>query len=248
VRNWIRILAAVIVPAGIWGASCQAADLKVFSDGPLQAALVQIVPSFQAQNGHDVQVVYGTAPALKAKLAGGEKADVLISLEPEIAELRKMDKLVATQESVANIKLGLAVRTGAVVPDIKTLDAFKRTLLSADTILHNDLASGRAFATQLERIGIAEQVKSKVFVVKGNGQLEELEKRTGNDVAGGQLTQIIATKSVQFVGELPPEAQSETVYSAAVFSDSQSPDVARDFIQFLTSPKATAILAAVGAN
>jgi molybdate transport system substrate-binding protein len=248
-RNWIKIFVVFsVLPPAIWVASCQAADLKVFSDGPLRTALAQIVPEFRAQTGHAVEVVYGTAPALKAKLAAGEKADILISLAPEIAEIKEAGRLAVTQDAIASIKLGLAVRRGAAVPDIKTLDAFKRALLQAETIIHNDLASGRAFAMQLERIGIAEQVKSKIVLVKGNGQLGELAKRTGSDVAGGQLTQIIAENSVQFVGALPPEAQSETVYSAGVFSDTQSLDAAKSFVLFLMSPKATNILVAVGAK
>jgi molybdate transport system substrate-binding protein len=247
--TWNRLFAVVCIgPVVLWAAASDATELKVFSDGPLQTALVRIVADFRAETNHSVEVVYGTAPALKAKLAAGEKADVLISLVSEIAEMTKTGSFAATQVSVANIKLGLAVRRGAAVPDIKTLDALKKTLLRADTIIHNDLASGRAFATQLERIGISEQVKSKIVLVKDNGQLEELAKRTGNDLAGGQLTQIIAAKSVQFVGALPPEAQSETVYSAGVFSDSKALDAARAFVLFLASPKAMATLVAVGAK
>jgi len=88
----------------------------------------------------DVAVVYGTAPALTAKLAAGEKADVLISLAPEIAELAKTGGFAVTQAPMASIKLGLAVRSGAAVPDINMLAAIKTALLRADTIIHNDLA------------------------------------------------------------------------------------------------------------
>lgn len=153
-----------------------------------------------------------------------------------------------TVPAVASIKLGLAVRNGVAVPDIKTLDAFKQTLLRADAILHNSLASGLSFAKQLERIGIAEQLKSKIIVIKGNTQLAELAKRTGNDVAAGQLTQLIASKSVQFVGALPAEVQAETVYSAGALAISKSPDVARSFVQFLASSKAATSFSSVGAK
>jgi ABC-type molybdate transport system substrate-binding protein len=71
---------------------------------------------------------------------------------------------------------------------------------------------------------------------------------TGNDVAAGQLTQIIANKTVQLVGPLPPEAQSETVYSAGAFSDAKSPDAAKAFVQFLASSKAAAAFVAEGAK
>jgi molybdate transport system substrate-binding protein len=98
----------------------------------------------------------------------------LISLAAEIDEMAKHNKFAATEPGIASIKLGLAVGLGAAKPDIATLDSFKQTLLQADAIIHNSLASGLAFAKQLERIGIAEQVKSKIVVIKGNTQLAEL--------------------------------------------------------------------------
>ncbi len=247
--SWNRLwLSLAFAPMMMWPGPGYAAELRVFSDGPLRTALVRIVSDFRSETSHNVEVVYDTAPALKAKLAAGEKADVLISLTSEIEEMAKSNKFAATQFAVASIKLGLAVRNGVDVPSIKTLDAFKQTLLDADTIIHNNLASGRAFATQLERIGIAETLKSKMVVVQSNRQLEELAYRTGNDVAAGQLTQIIANKTVQLVGPLPPEAQSETVYSAGAFSDAKSPDAAKAFVQFLASSKAAAAFVAEGAK
>src|SRR5215211_4133436 len=74
------LLAAAVAVTVTWAGSGRAAEIKIFSDGPLQTALVRIVPEFRAQTGHGVEVVYGTAPTLKAKLAAGEKADVLVSL------------------------------------------------------------------------------------------------------------------------------------------------------------------------
>jgi molybdate transport system substrate-binding protein len=134
------------------------------------------------------------------------------------------------------------------VPNIQTIDALKRTLLDADAIIHNDLASGLLFAKQLERIGLAEQLKPKTVVIKGNTQLVELAKRKGNDVAAGQLTQLIQSKDVQLVGALPPEAQAETVYAAGAFSDSKIPDAAKAFVQFLSTPPAAAAFSTAGAR
>jgi molybdate transport system substrate-binding protein len=242
------VSAASLASVTICGASSQAAEITVFSDGPLQTAMVRVASDFQAATGHTVRMVYGTAPALNAKLQAGEQPDVLISLAAEIDEMANHNRFAAVERSIASIKLGLAVRNGVAVPDIKTLDAFKQTLLRADAIIHNSLASGLLFARQLERIGIADQVKSKMVVIKGNTQLAELAKRTGNDVAAGQLTQLIVSKEVQFAGALPPEAQAETVYSAGAFASSKSLDAARAFVQFLASPKAAAVFAAAGAR
>jgi hypothetical protein len=54
----------------------------------------------------------------------------------DLLEAGEFSSIATTRLGVAGIKLGLAVRSGATVPDIKTLDAFKQTLLRADTIIH----------------------------------------------------------------------------------------------------------------
>jgi molybdate transport system substrate-binding protein len=226
----------------------RAAELTVFSDGPLQTALVKIVADFQADTGHKVDVVYGTAPALKAKLAAGERADVLISLAPEIEEMKRHNQFTATEAGIASVKLGLAVRSGALPPDIATLDQFRQAILNADSIIHNSLASGLAFARQIERFGIAEQVRSKLVVVPGNAQFTELLKRSGNDLAAGPLTQIVANDKLRLAGVLPPQVQSETVYSAGAFADAKALDASRALVAFLASPKAAAAFAAAGAK
>lgn len=97
-RLWLSFAFA---PTMMWAASGYAAELKVFSDGPLRTALIRIVADFRSDTNHDVEVVYGTAPALKAKLAAGEKADVLISLAAEIEEMAKSNEFAATQFAVA---------------------------------------------------------------------------------------------------------------------------------------------------
>ena len=59
----------------------------------------------------------------------------------------------------------VAVRKGAPKPDISSPDALKRTLLAAKSISYVDPASGGAsgihFAKVLDRLGIANEMKSK---------------------------------------------------------------------------------------
>jgi molybdate transport system substrate-binding protein len=231
-----------------WCALAQAADLLVFTDGPLQTAMSKIVAGFQNGTGHNVHVVYGTAPALRAKLQAGEQPDVLISLATEIDEMEKHNHFTVTERGIARVKLGLAVRHGVAKPDIGTLDTFMQTLMRADSIIHNSLASGLLFAKQLERVGIADQVRKKIVVIKGNTQLAELAKRKGNDVAAGQLIQLLVSTEVQFAGALPQEVQAETVYSAGMLSRTKSPIAARAFVTYLAAPKSAQIFEATGAR
>ena len=65
----------------------------------------------------------------------------------------------------------MAARAGAPKPDMSSVDAFKRSLLAAKSIVYADPAKGGAsgvyFASVLDRLGIAEQMKPKTILVPG---------------------------------------------------------------------------------
>ena len=88
---------------------------------------------------------------------------------------------------LARSGIGVAVRKGAPKPDISSPEALKRTLLAAKSISYVDPASGGAsgihFAKVLDRLGIANEMKSKtvfpnpktpaeVGVLVANGEAE----------------------------------------------------------------------------
>src|SRR4051812_2216654 len=110
-KNLLLAVALTIACVFAFGVSlpAQGAELKVYSDGPLQPALRQLTAEFRAATGHELSLVYGTAPALKAKIEAGEKPDVLISLASEVHEMANAGRVAASQQDVARIKLGLAV-------------------------------------------------------------------------------------------------------------------------------------------
>ena len=87
-------------------------------------------------------------------------------------DLAKQNKLAPGNiVNVASTPVALAARVGAPKPDISTADAFKQTLLSAKSISYADPAkgglSGVVAGRAIERLGIAEQMKSKTTLVPG---------------------------------------------------------------------------------
>jgi hypothetical protein len=63
-----------------------------------------------------------------------------------------------------------------------------------------------------------------------------------------QISEIVPVKGVTLVGPLPREIQKVTVYSAGIATKSTSPDAARAFVAFLTSPTLKPRLAAAGST
>ena len=48
--------------------------------------------------------------------------------------------------------VGVAVRPGAALPDISSLDAVKRAMLEADSVVYNLASTGLYFETQVKKI------------------------------------------------------------------------------------------------
>lgn len=223
--------------------------IKVLSDGPLRPALVQIGEAFHRDSGHPVEFSFGNSPVVHKKVADGEAADVLIIQPNFVAELVKSGKVVAGDHPVVGrVGLGLAARADAPARDISTTEAFKQALLKADSLIFNNVASGNHFAKVLERLGIAEAVKSKIVRAEPAVVFDRVVQGTGNDIGVGTIPLINSTKGLQLIGPLPAEVQSYIVYAAAPMTSSTAPQAGKAFINFLASRAAKEMFAANGVD
>ena len=191
-------------------------------------------------------------------LAGFQKddaADVVIVSRSQLQKLESTGKVVqGSLVNIAGIALGVAVRKGAPKPDIGTVEAFKRTLLSARSIGYRDpitgSTSGIYTAGLLERLGIAQELKPKLHLDRSEGDVPEnvfLGVAKGEvEMQIGQITEIVISPGVDLAGPLPSEIQNTTLMAAGIITTSQAPDAAKALISFISSPSAVAVLKADG--
>lgn len=167
--NCLRIaLAALAVVAAMRsGGRADAAEIKVLASGSLKGALSQLVPDFQKASGHRATIEYGPAGAIVGRIQQDDAADVVIVSRSQIEKLASNGRVLqGSLVNVAGIALGVAVRKGAPRPDISSVEAFKRALLSARSIGYRDPATGSTSGTYaaslLERLGMTEDLKPKL--------------------------------------------------------------------------------------
>ena len=153
--------------------------------------------------------------------------------------------VAATRTEIARSGIGVEVRAGAPRPDISSVDAFKRALLNARSIAYLRVGSGIYLAGLLERLGIAEAIKSKVTRPESD-IVSELVAKGEVEIGMTVITQILTTPGVDLVGPLPPEIQSYITFTAGVSSRTMVPDAARQLIQFLREPRTIAVIKAQG--
>jgi molybdate transport system substrate-binding protein len=60
------------------------------------------------------------------------------------------------------------------------------------------------------------------------------------------VTEILPVKGVRFAGTLPPSLQGYVVYAAAVAAESNAPEAASRFMEFLSQPEALSKWKAAG--
>ena len=241
----LLLAAAVLATAG----QAEAAEIRVLSAGAVRAVVTELAQAFEKETGHKVSLAFGTAGVTRQRLAS-EPADVVILTDAGIDATIKEGGIVAgTRADIGRSGMGVGVRDGAPRPDISTSDAFKRALLATPSITYVDPAQGATsgiyFASLLQTFGIADAMKPKTTLVPG-GYPAELVARGEVAMVVHQISEIVPVKGVALVGPLPKEVQKVTVYSAGIATKATSPDAARAFVAFLTSPTLKPRLAAAG--
>ena len=224
-----------------------AAEIKILSTHAVVEVLNELVPAFARATGHRLAFTYNPSAAILREIDGGAAFDVAIVTRPAINRLVAQGKIV--RESCADIGrcgLGVAVRKGAHKPDIGTVEAFKRALLAAKTVVRSrDGASGQYFETLLDRLGITEAMRGKI-VIGPAGRIAELVARGKAELAVQQAPELVPVKGADFVGPFPPELQVYTVFAAGVAAASQHREAAQAFIAALAAPSAAPLFKAKG--
>src|ERR1700752_3051934 len=105
------------------GLAC-AAEIKVLTVGAMRAVVIELLPEFESKFGHKVVVDNATAGALAKRIADGEAFDVAIVTPAIVDDLMQKGKIVpGSRLNLAGVGIGVAIKEGAALPDIKTVDA-----------------------------------------------------------------------------------------------------------------------------
>jgi molybdate transport system substrate-binding protein len=227
-----------------------AAEIKVLSAGAFKQVLLALVPDFERQTGHKVVVENDTVGGLAKRIDGGAAFDVAVLTPAAVNELSGKGKLVAgSRADLARVGVGVVVKEGAPKPDIGSVEAFKRALLSAKSVAYIDPAAGGSsgiyVAGLLDKLGIAAEVKPKAKLIHGGAVAEHIANGEA-ELGIHQISEILPVKGVTLVGPLPTEIQNYTVYAAGLGANAKDADAAKALIKTLTGPAAAEVLKSKG--
>jgi len=232
------------------GNAAESPELKVLSAIGMQAVMEDLGPKFERATGHKLAITFANAGTTVKRIQDGETADVVITPQPGIESFVKDAKAVADNVTVvARSGIGLAVRNGAPKPDISSPEALKRTLLAAKSIAYSNPAGGASsgihFATVLDRLGIANEMKAKTIFPK-SGPVGVLVANGEAELGVQQIQELMSVAGIEIIGPLPGDLQDTIIFSAAIMASCRDTDASRSLVNFLRMPQATAVINAKG--
>ena len=231
-------------------AAATAAEINVLSAGAVEPGLARAAEAYKHATGNTVSIQFNTAPQLVKKLAEGATADILIAPPGVLDAQAKDGKIVAGSRTLlGRVGAGILVRAGAPVPDVSSVEALKRALLAADTVVYNTASSGLYIEKMLDRIGIGAQLKAKTKrYANGEAVMMHIINGKGNEIGFGAITEIklFERKGTKLVGPLPADVQNYTTYGAAMLANAPTKDAAKAFLAYLATPEVKKIFTDAG--
>ena len=219
-------------------------ELKVIISGGFSGPYEQLVPQFERTTGIKVATGSGSSQGkgpqtIAAQLARGVPADVVILSREGLTELIAAQRIAAgSDRDLARTPIGVAVRSGAPKPEVRSVEDFKQIVLRAKTVAVPSSTSGIFLIEEIcPRLGIAGKVNVKA-TPRGSGAAAMVASGEA-DIGLLPVSEIMHADGVELAGVIADEIQLHQIFAAAIVAGSKQVDAAKRLIAFLTSASAS---------
>ena len=234
---------SIIMATTLFSGAAGAADINVLSTQATQEAYLELAAQFEKATGHKVKTDFTGTLNVQKRLASGESFDMIIMAAPAIDEQIKLGKAVAgSRVDLAKSGTGVAVRKGAPKPDIGSVEAFRKTLLSVKSIGYSTGPSGVYMLSVFDKLGVTDQVKGKLKQTPSGVFVGNLIANGETEIGFQQISELVHFAGIDYVGPLPGELQRVTVFSSGIHAAAKQPDAAKALVKFLTAPAAADVI------
>jgi molybdate transport system substrate-binding protein len=234
----------ILIGAMMAISTASAQDLAVLSAGAVEPGLRAALARYDKK----VAVTFNTAPQIRERIEKkGEKFDVVIVPPAVMDAFAEAGRVEPDRVMLGRVGQGIAVRPGAPVPDVSSVEAMKRALLETESVVFNRATGGQYIESMLRKIGVYDQIEKKTTRYASAAEvMNHLLNGKGREVGFAPMTEIMLykEKGLRFVGPLPAEVQQYNAYVASPMRGAAH--AARDLVKFLGTPAAKAALVAGG--
>ena len=225
-------------------------DTTVLSAGAVEPGLIAALRIYEEDADKKVAVTFNTAPQIRERVEKkGERYDVVIVPPAVMDAFAEAGRVEAERVTLGRVGQGIAIRPGAPIPDISAVEAMKRTLLEADSVVFNRATGGQYIETMLRKIGVYDKIEQKTTRYASAAQvMDHVLRGKGREVGFAPMTEIMLykEKGLRFVGPLPGQVQHYNTYVASPMRGAANAQAAAALVRFLATPAAKAALVSGG--
>lgn len=249
IRNFVKSYLAVLVSVGLCAAPASAGEVRVALSSDLVAPMERIATMFRKESGHTVQVTPDASGKLYAQIKKGAAFDVLLSADEEIPRQLTQDEL-----AVAGTRFVYAIGRlvlWSVQPDLVDDKGAVLNKAAYDKLaMANPRYSpyGTAAKETLAKLTMWNAMQRKLDKRDDVTEAYKLAATERAELAFIALSQVMRDGKVN-TGSwwLVPETMHNPVrQSAVLLSGAQDVQAAKDFLAFMKSDKARAVMRGYG--
>lgn len=240
-----RLCLVFIAIAGS-SAAAAASEIRVLAVVIYKSCMADLVAEFQRKTGHNVDALVLNPVPLRTKYLEGEAFDVIMTIAPMMDDfISSGNALGGTRRTVGRSGIGVAVRAGAQRPDIGSRESLVAALKAAPSIGFSTGPRGVYVEGMLGKLSIENSSGTKFRKVTGEPVAAPVSR---GELAIGmqQLSELLGQPGIDVVGPLPKELQHHTIVDGAIHPKARNPQVAEQFLAFLKSAEAVAIINRAG--
>jgi molybdate transport system substrate-binding protein len=218
-------------------------SIRMFSTLALKGAMSRLAEGYQSSFRTRIDADFAPTLALLERVRAGEGVDLVILTQEGLDELASEGRVVPSScVQLARSFVGIAVKAGAVHPDIATEVVLRATLLAARSVAYSKIgASGILFARLIERLGIAAEINARATIIPSGFTAEKLLSGEA-DLAVQQISELEQVPGIEVVGSIPRNLQTPAVFSAGIIEASTKAEQAERLLRYLASPEVAPVL------
>ena len=225
-------------------------EIKVLALQSPQIIINSLAEDFERRSGYRIKQLLHPADLplhIRQKINAGVSFDAAFVAPFVMDELLREDRVISdSRTKFLRVPIGVAVRAGAVRPDIGSVDAFKNAMMNAKSIAYLKAGmSGPYLDGLFERFGISDEIRTKARRTETD-TVGELVAAGEVEIGVTAIATLMATSGLDIVGPIPPEIQSYVDFEAAVSATASVPSIAKELIEFVTGPTAIPVIRSKG--
>lgn len=237
------ILASAACTVGAAGAT----EFKVLAPNAAKEAVSAAIAAVETSAPCKAVVQWTGTEAITKRVAEGEAVDVVVNASQNIERQAREGQLAGdTRTDFARSGIGVAVPGASARPDVSTTESLKAALLSARVVVVSSGTSGRHMVEVFGRLGIGDPMKAKTKQPPSGAQIADFLASGEADIGFQQVSELLHAKGIHFLGPVPTELQSYTIYSGALHANAANATCARGLLTALRSAPVQAVVRATG--